>query len=62
MDKTPLTEQDLVDRAARRAGRRFWAKVIILVVIAVLLLAYLFRNSPVLPDCETDPKACEQRQ
>jgi predicted nucleic acid-binding Zn ribbon protein len=33
-----LTEQDIVDRAARRARRWFWLKIVILILVVVFIL------------------------
>jgi hypothetical protein len=40
-----LSEQDIVDRAARRARRWFWWKVTILILVVMLLLGWLLSRA-----------------
>jgi hypothetical protein len=39
--KPPLTQQDIVDRAARRARRWLWFKIVILILVVLLILDWL---------------------
>jgi hypothetical protein len=54
MKPRELTEQDIIDRAARRARRWFWLKVWILILIVALLLVWVTtrRASKAGPVCD----------